>query len=63
MKGFERMLSYKQCREEESRLWLSSLKKIDQPSWRTTRRTYKHIPQIRVHIIQIPNAAPSFMGV
>ena len=46
MKGFERMLSYKQCREEESRLWLSSLKKIDQPSWRTTRRTYKHIPQI-----------------
>ena len=22
------------------------LKKIDQPSWRTTRRNYKHIPQI-----------------
>ena len=30
----------------ESRLWLSSFKKIDQPSWRTTRRNYKHIPQI-----------------
>ena len=27
MKGFERMLSYEQYREEESRLWLSSLKK------------------------------------
>ena len=27
MKGFERMLSYKQYHEEESRLWLSSLKK------------------------------------
>ena len=27
MKGFERMLSYEQYREEESGLWLSSLKK------------------------------------
>ena len=46
MHGFGRMLSYEQYPEEKSRLWLSSLKKIDQPSWRTTRRTYKHIPQI-----------------
>ena len=27
MKGFERILSYEQYREEESGLWLSSLKK------------------------------------
>ena len=47
MQGFERMLSYEQYPEEKSRLWLSSFKKtIDQPSWRTTRRNYKHIPQI-----------------
>ena len=47
MHGFGRMLSYEQYPEEKSRLWLSSFKKtIDQPSWRTTRRNYKHIPQI-----------------
>ena len=46
MYGFGRMLSYEQYPEEKSRLWLSSFKKIDQPSWRTTRRNYKHIPQI-----------------
>ena len=46
VRGFERMLSYEQYPEEKSRLWLSSFKKIDQPSWRTTRRNYKHIPQI-----------------
>ena len=46
MRGFERMLSYEQYPEEKSRLWLSSLKKIVQPSWRSTRRNYKHIPQI-----------------
>ena len=40
------MLSYEQYPEEKSRLWLSSLKKIDQPSWRTTQRNYKHTPQI-----------------
>ena len=40
------MLSYEQYPEEKSRLWSSSFKKIDQPSWRTTRRNYKHIPQI-----------------
>ena len=39
------------------------LKKIDQPSWRTTRRNYKHYTLNRVHIIQIPSAAPSFMGI
>ena len=44
--GFERMLSYEQYPEEKSHLWLSSFKKIDQSSWRTTRRNYKHIPQI-----------------
>ena len=60
VRGFERMLSYEQYPEEKSRLWLSSFKKIDQPSWRTTRRNYKHY---RVHIIQIPTAAPSFMGI
>ena len=37
------------------------LKKVDQPSWRATRRNYKHIP--RMHIIQIPSAALSFMGI
>ena len=47
MQGFQRMLPYEQYPEEKSRLWLSSFKKkIDQPSWRTTRRNYKHIPQI-----------------
>ena len=46
VRGFERMLSCEQYPEEKSRLWLSSFKKIDQPSWRTTRRNYKHIPQI-----------------
>ena len=46
MQGLERMLSYEQYPEEKSRLWLSSFKKIDQTSWRTTRRNYKHIPQI-----------------
>ena len=47
MQGFERMLSYEQYPEEKSHLWLSSFKKkIDQPSWRTTRRNYKHMPQI-----------------
>ena len=40
------MLSYRQYLEEKSRLWLSSFKKIDQPSWRTTQRNYKGIPQI-----------------
>ena len=46
VRGFERMLSYEQYPEEKSRLCLSSFKKIDQPSWRTTRRNYKHKPQI-----------------
>ena len=46
VRGFERMLSYEQYPEEKSRLWLSSFKKIDQPSWRTTQRNYKGIPQI-----------------
>ena len=71
VRGFERMLSYEQYPEEKSRLWLSSFKKIDQPSWRTTQRNYKHIPQIiitiiywlLVLIIQIPSAAPSFKGI
>ena len=36
------------------------LKKIDQPSWRTTRRNYV---TNRMHIIQILSAAPSFMGI
>ena len=47
MHGFGRMLSYEQNPEEKSRLWLSSFKKkIDQTSWRTTRRNYKQLPQI-----------------
>ena len=46
VEGFKRMLSYEQHLEEKSCLWSSSFKKIDQPSWRTTRRNYKHIPQI-----------------
>ena len=47
MQGFERMLSYEQYPEEKSRLCLSSFKKIDQPSCRrTTRRNFKHLPQI-----------------
>ena len=37
------------------------LKKTDQPSCRTTRRNYKHTSN-RVHIIQIPSTAPSFVG-
>ena len=40
------MLSYEQYPVEKSRLWLSSFKKIDQPSRRTTRRNHKRIPQI-----------------
>ena len=46
LRGFERMLSYEQYHNEKSRLWSSTLKKIVQPSWKTTRRNYKHIPQI-----------------
>ena len=46
VQSFERMSSYEQYPEEKSRLWSSSFKIIDQPSWRTTRRNYKHIPQI-----------------
>ena len=46
VRGFERMLSYEQYPEEKSCLWLSPLEKIDQPSWRTTPRNYKHISQI-----------------
>ena len=53
MQGFERMLSYEQYPEEKSRLCLSSFKKIDQPSCRRTT----------AHIIQIPSAVPSFMGI
>ena len=37
------------------------LKKIDQTYWRTTRRNLKHLTSNRVHIIQIPSAAPSLM--
>ena len=33
-------------RREISSLLVIFSKKIDQPSWRTTRRNYKHIPQI-----------------
>ena len=57
------MLPYEQYPEEKSRLWLSSFKKIAQLSWRTTRRNYKHYTLNRVHIIQIPSASPSFMGI
>ena len=46
VRGFERMLSYEQYHKEKSRFWSSSLKKIVQPLWKTTRRNYKHIPQI-----------------
>ena len=46
MRGFERTLSSEQYPEEKSRVCLSSFKKIDQPPWRTTRRNYKHKPQI-----------------
>ena len=46
VRGFKRMLSYEQYHKGKSRLWLSSLKKIVQPSWKTTRRNYKRIPQI-----------------
>ena len=46
MQGFEIMLSYEQYPEEKSRLWLSCWKKENQPLWRTTRRNYKHMPQI-----------------
>ena len=63
MKGFERMLSYEQYREDESRLWLSSLKK-------KLINLHGGLPDViqtytsnRVHIIQIPSAAPSFMGI
>ena len=38
------------------------LKKIDQPSWRTTRRNYKHIPQIVCISSRVPRAAPSSNG-
>ena len=38
------MLSYEQYPDEKFRLWLSSFeKKIDQPSWRTSRHNYKHM--------------------
>ena len=47
---------------KEFYLMSNILRKIDQPSRRTTRRDYKHISH-RVHIIQIPRAAPSFMGI
>ena len=40
------MLSYEQYHKEKSRFWSSSLKKIVQPLWKTTRCNYKHIPQI-----------------
>ena len=63
VRGFKRMLSYEQYPEEKSRFWLSSfIKKTDQPSCRTTRRNYKHTSN-RVHIIQIPSTAPSFVGI
>ena len=52
MQGFERMLYYEQYPEEKSRLWLSSFKK----NWSTFTSN-------RVHIIQIPSAAPFFMGI
>ena len=49
VQGFERMLSYEQYPEEKSRLWLSSFKKIDQPSWRTTRRTNIYLKSYAYH--------------
>ena len=52
MQGFERILYYEQYPEEKSRLWLSSFKK----NWSTFTSN-------RVHIIQIPSAAPFFMGI
>ena len=63
MQGFEKMLSYEQYPEEKFRLWLSSFKKklinphgglLDELQTNTSNR---------VHIIQIPSAAPSFMGI
>ena len=50
VRGFKRMLSYEQYPEEKSRFWLSSFKK----NWSTSNR---------VHIIQIPSTAPSFVGI
>ena len=43
------MLSYEQYPREKSRLWLSSFKKIDQPSWRTTRRTNIYLKSYAYH--------------
>ena len=63
MQGFEKMLSYEQYPEEQFRLWFSSFKKklinlhgglLDELQTYTSNR---------VHIIQIPSAAPSFMGI
>ena len=63
MEGFERILSYEQYPEEKSPLWLSSFKK----NWSTFMEDYSTWLQTytshRVHIIQIPRAAPSFMGI
>ena len=44
--GFERMLSYDNIPKRNLASGSQLLKKIDQPSWRTTRRNYNHIPQI-----------------
>ena len=61
--GLERMLSYEQYCEEKSRLWLSSFEK----NWSTFMKDYSTQLQTytsnRVHIIQIPSTAPSFMGI
>ena len=44
--GFERMSSYEQYPKRNLASGCHLLKKIDQTSWRTTRRNYKHVPQI-----------------
>ena len=63
MQGFEIILSYEQYPEEKSGLWLPSLKKNSSTfmeDYSTLLQTYT---SNRVHIIQIPSAAPSFMGI
>ena len=63
MEGFERISSYEQYPEEKSPLSFSSFKK----NWSTFTQDYSTWLQTytshRVHIIQIPRAAPSFMGI
>ena len=43
---WKNVISWAISRREISPLVVIFKKKIDQPSWRTTRRNYKHIPQI-----------------